>query len=176
METEFEAKVLDVDIDSLRARLDSLGAEKRGDKEQKRYVYDFKPPREDSWVRLRTDGETTTLTVKEIHNDEVDGTKELEVEVSDFRKTHLLLRKLGYEAKGYQENRRESYLLDGLEVEIDSWPRIPPYVEVEGKSSEEVEETLKRLGFDPSEATSMNTTGVYGKYGIDLNTIKELKF
>ncbi|MFW3146782.1 MAG: hypothetical protein ACMUIE_08230 [Thermoplasmatota archaeon] len=40
------------------------------------------------------------------HNKNIDGTKELEVEVDDFDKTNLILEKLGYIHKGYQENKR----------------------------------------------------------------------
>jgi CYTH domain-containing protein len=39
---------------------------------QKRYVYDIIPKKENSRVRLRTDGNKTTLTIKEIHNDEIE--------------------------------------------------------------------------------------------------------
>ncbi len=176
METEYEAKVLDVNVDEIISKLDVLGAKRVGDKLQKRYVYDFNPKKENSWIRLRTNGTLTTLAIKEIKDDSIEGIKELEVSVSSFEDTSLLLEKLGYKPRGYQENRRISYLLDDVEVEIDFWPRIPPYIEVEAKSSEKVEEVIKKLGFEVSESTSMNTTKVYKKYGIDISSIESLKF
>ncbi|MFA6422303.1 MAG: class IV adenylate cyclase [Candidatus Buchananbacteria bacterium] len=176
MQTEFEVKILDVNVEEIVSKLDALDAEKIGEKMQKRYVYNFNPIRENSWIRLRTSGEKTTLTIKEILNDQIDGTKELEITVDDFEKTHLLLEKLGFTPKGYQENKRISYMLDNVEVELDFWPQIPPYMEIEGKNISDVEKIIKKLGFQLSDSTSINTVQVYQKYGIDLNSIKELKF
>ena len=84
MQTEFEAKILEIDVDKVISKLKSLGARKVGEKMQKRFVYDFTPKRKNSWIRLRTNGEKTTLTIKEIQNEKIDGTKEIEVSVDDF--------------------------------------------------------------------------------------------
>ena len=176
MQTEFEVKILGIDVDKIISKLNTLGAKKIGEKMQKRFVYDFNPKKENYWIRLRTNAEKTTLTIKEIKNDKIDGTKELEISVDDFEKTNLFLEKLGYIAKGYQENKRISYILDNVEIEIDFWPQIPPYLEIEGKSVAEVQRIVKQLGFGVSQVTSMNTMDVYKKYGIDLDSIKELKF
>ena len=176
MDTEFEVKILDIDVDNIISKLESLGAKKLKEKDQKRYVYDFSPKKENSWIRLRTDGGKTTLTVKEIENHKINGTKEIEISVDDFEKTNLFLEKLGYSNKGYQENKRVSYILDNVEIEIDFWPKIPPYLEIEGKSIQEVENIIKLMGYEKSQTTSINTTEVYKKYGIDIENIKELKF
>lgn len=176
MPIEFEAKILEINVEEVYSKLNILGAIKMGENMQKRLVYDFNPKKDNSWIRLRSNGTKTTLAVKEIHNDQIDGTHELEIIVSDFDQTNLLLEKLGYLPKGYQENKRVSYVLDGVEIEIDFWPLIPPYLEIEAKSVKAVELMIKKLGFDLSQATSINTIEIYKKYGIDLDLIKELKF
>ena len=176
MATEFEAKILDIDVDSIIIKLNSLGAKKILERDMRRYVYDFNPKRDDSWIRLRDDGEKCTLTIKEIHDDSVSGTEETEIIVSSFNDTNILLGKLGYSPKGYQENKRISYSLEGTAIEIDFWPLIPPYIEVEAESSKKVKETLEKLGFSIEQSTSQNTTKVYARYGIDIASIKELKF
>jgi len=176
MQTEFEVKILDIDVDSILAKLHDLGAIKVAEKEQKRYIYNFNPKKENSFIRLRTDGAKTTLTIKEIENTKIDGTKELEIVVDDFEKTHLMLEKLEYVSIGYQENRRISYTLNNVEIEIDFWPLIPPYLEIEARSVGEVEEMMKQLGFELSRGTSERTSAVYKKYGLDIELIKELKF
>lgn len=176
MKTEFEVKILNINVDEIVAKLNSLGAIKVGEKMQKRFVYDFKPKKLNSWVRLRTNGQKTTLTVKEIENDKIDGTKEIEIIVDDFDKTNLLLEKLGYIHKGHQENKRISYILDGVEIEIDFWPMIPPYLEVEGNSIQEVERMVKLLGYELSQTTSINSLEIYKENGIDIESIKELVF
>lgn len=35
------------------------------------------------------------------------------------------------------------YVLNGVEISIDSWPMIPTYAEIEGKSDEDVTKYIK---------------------------------
>ncbi|MGM5482076.1 MAG: class IV adenylate cyclase [Nanobdellota archaeon] len=174
MDIEYEVKILDIDIKNVFSKLDSAAAKKKGEKIQRRYVYDFSPKSENSWIRLRTDGKKTTLTIKEIHSDKIDGTQETEIIVDDFEKTNLILEKLGYKARSYQENKRISYSLEKSKIEIDFWPKIPPYLEIEGESSDDVMNALKLLGYSPSDTTCINTMEVYEKYGLDINSFKNL--
>ncbi|QKW21121.1 class IV adenylate cyclase [Kitasatospora sp. NA04385] len=173
--TEFEAKILNVEPEKIRALLAEAGAEHLGDRFQRRYVYDI-PGRPGTWVRLRDTGSGITLCVKEIHSDAIDGVSETETGVGDFDTTNLLLGKLGYQPKAYQENRRSSWSLGGAAVEIDEWPLIPPYVEIEGDNAEHVYATVQALGLPLAELTSENTTKVYRRYGIDIEAIPRLTF
>ena len=66
MNTEYEIRVLEIDKEKLIKKLEELGAEFKGDNEQKRYVYDFNPINENKWIRLRTNGRKTTLTYKKM--------------------------------------------------------------------------------------------------------------
>lgn len=176
MKTEFEVKILNIDKDLMRDKLLKLGANEIGLKEMKRCIYDFNPMRPDAWIRLRNDGRQSTLTIKERSNDQIDGTKELEVVVSSFEDTNGILEKLGYSSRLYQENRRRSFELDGIQIEIDEWPMIPPYLEVEWQSIEEVESMVAKLGYGMSDTTAVDTEVVYNQYGLDLNTIPHLHF
>ncbi|KWW97481.1 adenylate cyclase [Carbonactinospora thermoautotrophica] len=176
LNTEYEAKVLDIDPDEIVNRIIDAGGEHVADRMMRRYVYDIVPGDESKWMRLRDTGSEVTLCVKEIVSDAVDGTREAEVAVSDFETTHALLGMLGFTAKAYQENRRSSWLLDGVRLEIDSWPLIPPYLEIEGDSAEQVQDTAKWLGFAVDDLTSENTMAVYRRYGYDLSTISDLRF
>ena len=80
------------------------------------------------------------------------------------------------------ENRLERFLGEGiyeplsLEIEIDTWPMIPPYVEVEGKSEEEIYKFIELLGYSKEDVKVANTSGVYAMYGINIYDFKELKF
>jgi adenylate cyclase class 2 len=86
------------------------------------------------------------------------------------------LGKLGYTPKAYQENRRHSFKLDGAQLEIDSWPRIPTCLEIEADSTAEVVRVAALLGFTEAELAGENTTKVYARYGIDLSSIADLRF
>lgn len=176
MPIEFEAKMLDVEPDELADRILSLGGRRVGDRLMRRYVYDIRAGDESRWIRLRDDGTAVTLTVKEIAHDGIDGTMETEVVVSDFEDTNDLLGRIGFVAKSYQENRRASFELDGAQLEIDWWPLIPPYLEIEGQSREHVVRVGQALGISEDELTGENTVKVYARYGIDLTEICELRF
>ena len=175
MHTEYEVRVLDVDPEDIKKRLEKVHATFCWDRVQKRYVYDFKPKEENKWIRLRTNGDKTTLTIKNLVSSQMDGTQELEIEVDSFERTNLILKELGYEAKGYQENRRIQYDLNGVEVDIDYWPMIPTYIEIEGQSEDAVYHALSVLGFEKEDATSRDVEGIYLDYGYDLKDIYELK-
>ena len=177
MNIEIEVRVLDIEVEKIIAKLETLGATKVGEWHQKRYVYDFNPVRENEWIRLRTNGEKVTLTYKNIEDISLTGTKELEVEVEDFEKTNELLNILGYMPKAFQENKRIRYLLEGTEVDIDFWPLIPAYLEIEVSSKEEVEKIENMLEVNKEKITYLNCSDIYKNiYGIDSSKIKELKF
>ena len=118
------------------------------------------------------------MTIKEIKDKKaIDGTEELEVLVGDFDIMNKILKELGYVYRNYQENYRKIYMIDEVEVSIDSWPMIPTYAEIEGKSNEAVISVLNKLGYSLDEATTLDVTSIYNEvYGIDLLNIRELKF
>lgn len=178
MEKERELTVLNIEIDDFIKTLEDLSAEKQGEFLQRRYVYDVKPLNPNKWIRLRTNGTKTTLTIKEIKDkNAIEGTNELEVVVGDFDKTNEILKELGYEARNYQENYRRVYLLGNVEISIDSWPLIPTYVEIEGKTNEDVERVLKLVNTKNYQTTTFDVESIYREiYGIDIMKIKELKF
>jgi adenylate cyclase class 2 len=173
---EFEGKILDVDPDALAGLILDKGGQRLGETLLRRYVYDVVPGDRSKWVRLRDTGDDTTLTVKEITSDAIDGTREIEVRVDDFVATNTILAMLGFRPKSYQENKRTSFSLDGAQLEIDTWPRIPPYLEIEARSTAEVIRVAGLLGFAEADLTGENTIKVYARYGIDLDTISELRF
>ncbi len=177
MHIEFEARVLEINKDELEKRLKELGAQKIADFDYKRRVYDFNPKTNNKWIRLRTDGTTTTLTIKEVVTKSIDGTKETEIKVSDFEETNKILNELGYTAHTYQENKRTRYLLNGVEIDIDTWPFIPTYVEIEGKDSTEIENTIDLLKLDKTKLTTLDVQSVFKEfYKIDVKNMPILKF
>lgn len=177
MGIEYEARVLDINKEKLEQKLDLLGAKKVADFNYKRKVYDFVPKSDEKWIRLRTDGNKTTLTIKEVKSNSIDGTEECEIEVSNFDDTDIILNKLGYNAHSYQESKRTRYILDGVEIDIDTWPYIPTYVEVEGTSNEEVIDMINRLDLDKSKMTTIDVQNVFKKfYNIDIKNVMEVRF
>lgn len=123
---EYEAKALDVDPAMIARRIIGAGGVRRAETRlMRRYVYDTVPAVQGRWVRLRDTGGGTTLCVKQIATDAVDGTHETEVAVDSFEEAGELLGLIGLTPRGYQENRRTSYTLGEVRLEIDEWPGIP---------------------------------------------------
>ena len=175
MHTEYEVRILEIDVDSIKKKLEELGATFEWDRVQKRYVYDFIPKVDSKWIRLRTNGIKSTLTIKDLVTSKIDGTRELEIEVSDFDNTNKILEELGYTPRNYQENRRIQYILDGVEIDIDYWPMIPTYLEIEGSSEEEVYKIVEKLGYKLEDTTTRDVEGIYNDYGHDVMEIKDLR-
>ena len=174
---EYEVRVLEINEEEIQGKLNKLNAVLVENVLQKRYVYDFKPAIPSKWIRLRTNGNKSTLTIKNIESSKIDGTKEIEIEVSDFDTTNEILRDLGYKPRGIQENKRIKYNLNGVEVDIDTWPKIPTYLEIEGTSEAEVYNTLELLGIPKEKATSLDVQSIYGEiYGINLDEEPNLSF
>lgn len=177
MKTEYELRVLEVNKEEMIKKLEELGAVYKGNFYQKRYVYDLKPAESGKWIRLRTNGKTTTLTYKDIVSNTIDGTREVEFEVSDFETANEFLERIGFKNRGYQENKRIQYILDGVEIDIDTWPMIPTYMEIEGKTKEEVINIQELLNINKEKVTALNCDDIYKQvYGIDISKMEELKF
>ena len=88
-----------------------------------------------------------------------------------------MLEILGYEYKNYQESKRIRYYLNDVEIDIDTWPMIPTYMELEGPSVEKVKELEDLLEVDKSKITTLYVDEIAEQiYGINILAIKELKF
>lgn len=140
------------------------------------------------WIRLRQTGDQITITVKHIlENGSIsDGLQqyglnsieEIEVNVDSIEVANELLETLGFYHRNYQEKKRISYSYKplSLEIEIDTWPMIPSYLEIEGRSEEEIYKFVEMLGYPKENVKIANTSGVYAMYGIDIYAFKELRF
>ena len=171
MKSEIECRVLDVDVKGIIKNLKENNARFVGDWLQVRNCYDFNPVRENSWIRLRTNGKETTLTIKEIQGDKVGDTKESEIVVSDFNTADEILNKLGYHARSKQMNRRIRYILEGVEVDIDFWPQIPAYVEFEAEREDDIYSVCEKLGIEKSRLVAYGVEDVYRHYGLTIKNM-----
>lgn len=168
---ESELRAFDIDVEKVRGRIKALGAEEKGLLQFKRAVLDVIPVTSNKWIRVRTDGRTTTLAVKERISDTIDGTGEVEVEVSDFSKTLELLDALGgYKPRSIQENTRELYIIDGMEVSIDTWPKINPMLEIEG-DADKITGIAAKLDIKVEDLTAKSVEGYFMEtLGLDVKT------
>lgn len=124
------------------------------------------------WVRLRQTGDKTTITIKRIVNSKgeyaLDAVNELEFDVPSIEDGKQLLEDLGYFFARHQVKMRIAYDYKNTEIVIDKWPKLAPYIEVEGPTKEEIEETVLMLGYKEKDAIVINTDDIYSENGIDV--------
>ncbi len=178
MSTEYEATFINVDKDDMRERLKKVGAELvMPETLTKRH--NFGLPKEmkieHGWLRVRQQGDRITMSVKAVSEEnDIDSQKEAEVEVSDINKAIEFFNALGAYKKTYQETKRELWKVDGIEVSIDEWPFLEPFLEIEGKSEKDVRNVASWLGFDYSGAKFCAVDELYAdKYKVDKKYINE---
>ncbi|OGG17668.1 hypothetical protein A2721_03110 [Candidatus Gottesmanbacteria bacterium RIFCSPHIGHO2_01_FULL_47_48] len=150
MQIEYEAKFANINKDEIREKLKSLGASLvKPEFLQKRAVF-FLPGKKDSstsWIRVRDEGDRITVSLKVTVNGKIDTQKEVIIVADSYDNARKLLIEIGCEEKAYQETKREIWKLDGVEITIDEWPYLEPYIEIEGKSEQEVRDVAGKLGF-----------------------------
>lgn len=183
---EIEAKFLSINKSAMIDKLESLGAQKEFTILYRRKVFDYPDRRldkDDAWLRLRDEGEQTTLTYKRRigvtdshagNNDQ--GMEELEVIVGDFDTMSEILLKTGLELKHYAENRRTRYLLNDVEVDIDEWPMLEPYLEIEANNWPAIDDMARKLGIDPQTKMICSTNQIYARSGIVFNDFQYITF
>ncbi len=173
---EIETKIDGIDTKETAKILKKIGAKLVGRKLFRRWIFNLEEKSGgDRFIRLRTDGKKTTLTYKHRLGSTLANTEEIETEVKDFDAAAKILSSLIPEPL-YQENKRTTYSLDGVEITIDEWPKLPPIMEIEADSEARIRETINRLGIKGRELGNIGWEKVYSMYGMDLRSFRILKF
>ncbi|MGX1668570.1 class IV adenylate cyclase [Streptomyces sp. NPDC055400] len=181
MQTEFEARFLEADATKIVEHLMSRSATCAMPRTLMRRIV-FKNndiEARGGWLRLRQLGERAFLTYKQVTSDvsAIDTTLEAEVEVGDFDAAKTLLEAMGFTALRYQENYREEWQLNGVTFDIDTWPDLPTFLEVEGPDENSVHEAAAALGLNIAQASYGTVDEVYlAVLGRDILAESELVF
>jgi adenylate cyclase, class 2 len=152
MAHEIETKVLDIDMEVVKKKLLSLGAQKTKDT---RLIVDWYRTKEtvegnEPWfLRIRSDSEgahevtwkakSEILGIARKH-------KEINFLIAEPEKLADLFEELGLEKYAHQEKDRVSFSLKEWNFDIDTYPNMPPYLEIEGTSEAHVKEAVALLG------------------------------
>lgn len=154
MAQEVETKVLEVDVEDIHARLEKLGAVKVFDDRLRVDWYRIQGVGEDDnpWylrVRAYSDGQgeitwkgkskqdTTVRSVEEIHIDDVDP-----------EKAKSLFSAIELERYAFQEKDRMSWTFKNWRFDLDHYPGMPAFLEIEGSSQDHVREAMELLGIE----------------------------
>ncbi len=133
----------------------------------------------DKWVRLRESNGKIELTVKHVLNKNTEFMQKVienEINVSSLDEANLLLNALGLFRRSYQEKRRIQYKYKDAELDIDFWPNLTPYLEIETDNEATWQEIIANLGLENHRLVSQNTQSLYREQGIDVSKLSELRF
>lgn len=166
--SEIEVRFLEINREQLIARLLELKAEDLGDDLLEEVIFYDKDLQ---WqkgnrklVRIRKTKNGTFLTYKHQEFDTATGTEEIEFEIKDAQKAESLLERVGLVAFRHQQKKRRSFKFGRVLVDIDDWPRVPTYVELEGESEKDLKDAAAKLNLDWGKAVFENSRIVIEKY------------
>ena len=180
---ELETRIVDIDVDDIRNKLTSLGAEKVKSEDQVNEIYDFEDGRllaAKGYARIRTTvdriqgKETIFMTTKKmLSQDTFKVMEENEVIVDDKEMARRIFTSLGLKLQESISKYRESYkIMDSLvEIDINDKSFCPfPYLEIETSSVEKLEEIVKLLGYTLEDTTSQTIYDILAERGIEGKT------
>ena len=104
--------------------------------------------------------------------------EEIELVVDSFEMAEKFLDRVGLLVRARrQEKFRHTFILDGVTVDIDTWPKVPTYVEFEGESEDALKSASAKCGLDWKDASFLNpSTIVTEKYGIPVREMRYFTF
>ncbi|MDO8529949.1 MAG: CYTH domain-containing protein [bacterium] len=179
MAHEIETKVLDIDKNKIIEKLISLGADKK--QETRLFVdwYQTKGEKEGSanwFLRIRSNsqgkhevtwkGDPQTIGIAKVR-------REINFLVEEPEKVADLFKELGLEKYGHQEKDRATFTFKDWQFDIDQYPGMPPYLEIEGKSEEHLKEGMKLLGLESNRTYNKGErTLIQEVFGLDWYNMK----
>ena len=176
---EIETKVLEVDTEAIKKKLKSLGAKEI---QNTRLYVDWYCPKEAKegrhpWylrVRKTSDGKSE-ISWKSLEKflGNTRQSQEININVSDFEKAKSLLEAIGLAHYAHQEKDRVSFALQDWNFDLDQYPGMPAYLEIEGKSEEHVRQAIELLELQNHQAISQGETKlIKEKYGLDWHNMR----
>ena len=166
MKNEIEAKFLSVDRENIRSTLKSQGFECHVPEYlMKRKTFDFSKvaPGLNRWGRVRQESGKVTMTIKEVRGKGINDTFEVELEVNDFETASAFFEACNITEKAFQENLREVWIKDDVQVTIDTWPGLQPFIEIEAENEGLVRNCAQSLGQEFGNAVFGSIDLVYEK-------------
>ena len=168
---EVETKVLGVDPEIVKRKMETLGS--KFVQQEDLFVDWFRFPGvldgEDPWyLRVRSygsgkvevtwKGKSESLGISRRH-------KEINLIVSNHEDAKDLFESIGLVCYAHQEKKRISWEFEDWRFDLDTYPKMPPYLEIEGKDEGHIQEIIDKLDLkkftNSSEGEKKIIEGVY---------------
>ncbi|MFA5763308.1 MAG: class IV adenylate cyclase [archaeon] len=168
---EIEVKVIEINQAEVEKKLVQLGAKKIGEYDIDALNFDTidkKLSSKFNLLRLRKKGKNYLTFKGKAEQGFAKIVEELEIEVSDFETTKLILEKLGFLAKKTHPKHRVTYKLNNSLIEIDDYFIIPVFLEIESPNEKELKEIIELFGFEEDKIKSWNGFDLFKHYNLEL--------
>ncbi len=170
---EQEIKVLDVDVSKLVENLEKIGAKKVYDDVRTIITLDTKENtflnQKDKLIRVTDEGNIKVTMHVNQSNPEIK--EEIKFKTSRLKETMDFFHQLELDPISEVSAKRISFELGKIDFDIDLFPTIPPFLEIDIKHLEEenitVESLLEELGLRNNRVVVMGTEDIHKLYGID---------
>ena len=172
---EIEVKFYVPDVDAIRDRIRSLGAEPKGCGFETNIRFDdegMRLTRGKKLLRLRQDTRCR-LTVKSPPDDPGDADtefkifRELEVDVSDSQTMIAILEQLGFYPRQVYEKQRETYFFNDTELCLDTLP-FGHFLEIEG-GKDDIRKAAEAIGLNWEKRITANYLSMFASLQQQLN-------
>ena len=175
MMKEIELKVLEVNAETVKGKLEKLGFKKVFEGMIHSCYFDMNGKLRETGrvLRLRRRGDTTLLTYKEVTYERFKKALEIELEVSSFDEMKAILERLGFKVYLRITKHRISYKGKDGNVVLDTIIepiKIPTYAEIESSSSRKVDKIIRKLGLSDMKIVNWNEETVINYY---MNTLRK---
>lgn len=177
---EKEARIINIDVESIRRKLIEIGGKKVKEENQVNDIYDFGEGRllkDKGYVRIRTvesiinNSTHHYLTLKKLlSQDKFKIMDEHETEIIDKEQCEKILSSLGLILIQSIKKYRESYLYKNalIEIDINDKSFCPfPYIEIETQDENELSEVVALLGYSMEDTTSQTIHEILNDKGVN---------
>lgn len=178
---EHEIKVLDVNIDELTKKLEEIGAVKVYDDvrtiialdTENRYYLNEK----DKLIRITDEG--TIKVTMHVNQSNPETKAGIKFKTSRLKETLDFFHEMGLDPISKVSAPRISYELGKIDFDIDKFPTIPAFLEIDIEHIEDegytVQSLLKALGLENNRVVVMGTEDIHEQYGLDYFEVYKVK-
>ncbi|MFZ2522807.1 MAG: class IV adenylate cyclase [Minisyncoccia bacterium] len=183
---EIEVIFLDIYKDVIEKKLIEIGAKKVKDIFYRHASFDYPDYRlnkDNSWIRLRDeDGEVVLAYKKRFGVTSQDGStndagmEEIEFTVGSYENTKTFLGKVGFVEKHEAEKKRTRWVKGSTVFDIDTWPELPTFLEIEAESWEDISTAEKELDLEEKNRKICSVNQIYKMHGMDVDDYLKISF
>ncbi|MCI9063080.1 MAG: hypothetical protein HFJ17_00495 [Clostridia bacterium] len=177
---EHEIKVLDVDIEKIKERLEEIGAVKVYDDVRTIIALDTQDrsflEKKDKLIRITDEG--SIKVTMHVNQSDPKNKRGIKFKASRMKEVLDFFKEMGINPISKVKAPRISYELGKIDFDIDKFPKIPAFLEIDIEDIESegytLDTLLEKLDLKDNKIVTMGTEDIHKLYGLDY--FEEYKF